>query len=720
LTPENENTSKSKQQRKQRSQPDSGQSTPQAKSSRAPKSSRWSGRQRKAGQNSHPSERADRPAQPAGRGTSEQTPRSGRRPGRQEPKAGQGQTARQAGQPGKSSRRPQSQIKSRFDKVVQSTRQLKSDQQQQQNRQPPASQRQQVTSQAGKSAATRSGAAAAAIARDGVLRVIPLGGMREIGKNMFALEYGNDMIIIDCGIAFPDEDMPGIDVVIPDFTYVRENIHKLRGVFLTHGHEDHIGAIPWLCREIKVPVYGNRLTLALVRQKLDDRGTGSKGVKLIEIRDGETQAAGCFEVEFIHTNHSIADANAFAIHTPAGIVFHSGDFKIDYTPINGTPIDLQRIAEIGAEGVLLMICESTNVERGGYTSSESKVGETLINLFDDATGRIFVTTFSSNVFRIQQIITAAERYNRKVVMIVRSMLNYFAAADSLGYLNYQPDTLIEIRDIDNYEANEILFITTGSQGEPMSALTRMAFAEHRQVEILPGDTVILSSSAIPGNEKPIYRVINELYKRGAHVIYESLSEIHVSGHAYREELKILHSLLRPRYFIPNHGEYRHQFIHAELANSLGMRRDHIFILDNGDVFEYNAARDSAEISGFVQTGGVLIDGSGIGDIDAVVLRDRLLLADDGVVVVSVAINRSTGELIGEPNIQARGFIYEIENQRITSEMAKKVEDMVRKAGNSGKAVREALDSDAARNQLQKMLYGKTHRRPMILISILEV
>ncbi len=556
--------------------------------------------------------------------------------------------------------------------------------------------------------------------KEPTLRVIPLGGMREIGKNMTALEYGQDMIIVDCGIAFPDEDMPGVDVVIPDFAYVRENIAKLRGVFLTHGHEDHIGALPWLCKEIQAPVYGNHLTLALVRQKLEDRGTGVKGVKLIEVSDGDRQKAGVFDVEFIHTNHSIADANALAIRTPAGIVFHSGDFKIDYTPINGTPIDLKRIAEIGAEGVLLFICESTNIERPGHTSSESKVGETLINLFDDAAGRIFVTTFSSNVFRIQQIITAAEHYNRKVALIGRSMLNYFSAADTLGYLKYKPDTLVELRDVDRYAANEIVFITTGSQGEPMSALTRMAFAEHRQVEILPGDTVILSSSAIPGNEKPIYRVINELYKRGARVIYESLSEIHVSGHAYQEELKIMHTLLRPRYFVPAHGEYRHLFRHAELANSLGQRKDHIFLLDNGDVFEYSPQKDTAMISGFVQTAGVLIDGSGIGDIDEMVLRDRLLLADDGVVAVSVAIGRENGELVGEPIIQARGFIYEIENRRILKEMAKKVEDLVRKGGNNGSAVRRMLESDAACEQLQRVLYGKTQRRPMILMSVLEV
>lgn len=550
--------------------------------------------------------------------------------------------------------------------------------------------------------------------------MIPLGGMREIGKNMIVYEYGQDMIIVDCGIAFPDEDMPGIDIVIPDFSYIRDNLSKLRGVFLTHGHEDHIGALPWLCKDYHVPVYGNHLTMALVRQKLEDRGTGVKGVNLVEVSDGDRQVAGCFEVEFIHTNHSIADANALAIRTPAGTIFHSGDFKIDYTPINGTTMDLKRIAEIGAEGVLLMVCESTNVERPGYTSSESKVGETLINLFQEAPGRIFVTTFSSNVFRIQQIITAAERFNRKVALIGRSMHNYFTAADTLGYLKYRADTLIDIKQVRQFDANQLVFITTGSQGEPMSALTRMAFAEHREVEIVPGDTVILSSSAIPGNEKPIYKVINELYKRGARVIYESLSEIHVSGHAYQEELKLLHTLIRPTYFIPGHGEYRHLYRHAELANQLGQEKDHIFLLNNGDIFEFQPQKKTAHISGFVHTAGVLIDGSGIGDIDQVVLRERLLLADDGVVAVSVAIDRQSGALIGQPSIQARGFIFESESKRMVKECQKKIEDMSRKAALSDLSLSSLLRSETVTDQLQRLLYSKTKRRPMIVMSVIEI
>jgi ribonuclease J len=552
------------------------------------------------------------------------------------------------------------------------------------------------------------------------LKVIPLGGMREIGKNMTVYEYGHDMIIVDCGITFPDETMPGIDVVIPDFAYVRENISKLRGIFLTHGHEDHIGALPWLCKEVNVPIYGGHLTIALVRQKLEDRGTGVRGVNLVEINDGDRKKAGCFDVEFIHTNHSIADANALAIRTPAGTVFHSGDFKIDYTPINGSPIDLGRIAEIGSEGVLLLVCESTNVERSGQSSSESKVGETFIDLFGQAAGRIFVTTFSSNVFRIQQIFTAAEQYKRKVVLIGRSMLNYFTAADTLGYVKYKPNTLIDIKQVNKYNADELVFITTGSQGEPLSALTRMAFAEHKQIEIVPGDTVILSSSAIPGNEKPIYTVINELYKRGARVIYESLSEIHVSGHAYQEELKILHSLVQPKYFIPAHGEYRHLYRHAELANLLGLAYDHIFLLNNGDIFEYDEKKEIGHLNGFVHTSAVMIDGSGIGDIDQQVLRDRLLLADDGIVIVAVAINQQTGELVGQPNVQARGFIFASDSEKTVKSCQKAIIDLASKAGKEKQSLKKALHGDAITDKIQRLLFDKTKRRPIIMIAVIEV
>ncbi len=554
--------------------------------------------------------------------------------------------------------------------------------------------------------------------KNGMLKLIPLGGMREIGKNMTVIEYENDMIIVDCGIGFPEEDMPGIDIVIPDFSYLSSNRHKLKAVFLTHGHEDHIGALPWLCKEYNVPIYGNKLTIELVRNKLNDRGTGVKNVALRPVSDGDRIDAGVFNVEFIHTNHSIADANALAIRTPAGIIFHSGDFKIDYTPIHGGPADLARIAQIGAEGVLLMIADSTNVERSGFTSSERKVGETFADLFAKAEGRIFVATFSSNIFRLQQILTAAEMYGRKVALLGRSMLNVFNAANSLGYIKMEPDTLIDVNQIDKYDADELLFITTGSQGEPMSALTRMAFSEHRRIDIVPGDTVILSSSAIPGNEKPIYRVINELFKRGAHVIYESLSEIHVSGHAYREELKLLHQLVKPKYFVPGHGEYRHLYKHAELANSMGTPWENIFLLNNGDIFEYQ--NGNARIGGFTNAAGVLIDGSGMGDVDSLVLRDRLLLADDGVVSVFIALDSKTGEIIGQPDIQAKGFIYESEVEKTIDECRRKINLFAAKASSGNKPLAAMIRSGALRDQLRDLLFERTRRRPMILVSIIEI
>lgn len=552
------------------------------------------------------------------------------------------------------------------------------------------------------------------------LKMIPIGGMNEIGKNMFVYEYGNDMIIVDCGLSFPDEGMPGIDIVIPDFTYVLDNLDKLRAVFLTHGHEDHIGALPWFCRNVKVPIYGNGMTMALVKQKMEDRETGVKGVNMVTVHDGDTVRSGCFEVEFIHSNHSIADANCLAIRTPAGIVFHSGDFKIDYTPLDGNTMDLGRIAEIGSEGVLLLVCESTNVERSGSSSSETKVGDALGGLFQKAEGRIFVTTFSSNVFRIQQIFTAAERMNRKVVLVGRSMLKYYDAASSLGYVTHKPDTLIEIEKANRLDDNQIVFITTGSQGEPLSALTRMANAEHRQVEITQGDTVILSSSAIPGNEKSIYRVINELYRRGAKVVYESLAEIHVSGHAYQEELKTIHSLVRPQYFVPCHGEYRHLYRHAELAQSLGMKSDRIHLLSNGDVFEYSAQKKAARIAGTVQTSAVLIDGTGvIGDTDKHVLRDRLLLAEDGVVSVSLAVNRKTGALVGQPVIQARGFMYERESDRIVKECRKKIAEVVKKAEAAGKPVESLIRTESLNHQLERLLQARTKRRPVLIVSVID-
>lgn len=548
------------------------------------------------------------------------------------------------------------------------------------------------------------------------LRVIPLGGMREIGKNMTVFEYGSDMIIVDCGIAFPEDEMLGIDIVIPDFSYVLQNKEKIRGIFLTHGHEDHIGALPWFCKEVQAPIYGNQLTIELVRLKLQDRGTGVSDASLIAVRDGDQINTGSFSVEFVHVNHSIADANALVIRTPVGVIFHSGDFKIDYTPINGNPVDLSRIAAVGQENVLLMLCESTNVEREGNSPSESKVGEAFVDLFAKAPGRIFVTTFSSNVFRIQQIFTAAEQFNRKVVLVGRSMLNYFNVANSLGYINMKSDTLVDINQINRYAPERLVLITTGSQGEPMSALTRMAFSEHQNIEIVPGDTVILSSSTIPGNEKSIYRVINELYKRGAHVIYESLVDIHVSGHAYQDELKLFHHLIKPRYFIPCHGEYRHLYRHADLAHQLGLPWDQIFLLNNGDIFEFS--NDNARIGGFVQAADVLIDGTSMEDADNLVLRDRRLLAGDGVVAISLVVSKETGQLLADPDIQARGFIYEHEVDQIVRECQKKIAAATKRSGKQ--SLPEMVHSGKLREQLRTLLYERTKRRPIILISLIEI
>jgi len=544
--------------------------------------------------------------------------------------------------------------------------------------------------------------------------------MREIGKNMTVYEYGDEMIIVDCGIAFPAEDMPGIDVVIPDFSYVINNRQKLKGIFITHGHEDHIGALPYLLKDLKVPVYANHLTIELISRKIEDRGTGVKNAQLIKVSDGDVVGVGTFSVEFIHVNHSIEDANALAIRTPAGIIYHSGDFKIDHTPIHGAPIDLARIGAIGDEGVLLMVCESTNIEKKGYTPSERKVGDSLSELFGKAEGRIFVTTFSSNVSRVQQIFTAAEQFDRKVALIGRSMVNVFDAANSLGYIEMQPGTLIDVNQIDRYPANKLVLITTGSQGEPMSALTRMAFSEHRSVEIVPGDTVILSSSAIPGNEKSVYRVINELYRRGANVIYESLSEIHVSGHAYQEELKLLHNLVHPRFFIPAHGEYRHLYRHAELANQLGNPWESIFVLGNGDIFEFDSAEQKAMISGFVQAEGVLIDGSSAGFFDNLVLKDRRLLSDDGVVAIFIAVDGKTNSLSGQPDIQTRGFMYESESERVIQETQKKIAAFARKADQASKPLSVMLASNQLKDQLRDLLFERTRRRPVILLSVLTV
>lgn len=563
------------------------------------------------------------------------------------------------------------------------------------------------------------------------IKIVPLGGMREFGKNMTAFQWGNDIIVVDAGIGFPDEEMPGVDVIIPDFSWLQNQKDRVRALFLTHGHEDHIGAITWFLREHKVPVYGTAMTMKLVENKLRDSGRGArdqgstiKNPDLHTVVDGARVRAGSFNVEFVHVNHSIADACALLIETPVGNIFHTGDFKIDYTPVHGLPIDLNRIAQIGSDGLLAMFAESANVEIDGFSPSEQIVGETFAELFAKIEGRIFVSTFSSNIFRMQQIITAAEQFNRKVAMVGRSMLTAFEAANSLGYLDFDPSTIIDIKEINNYSLDELVIITTGTQGEPMSALTRMAYSQHRDVSIEEGDTVLMSSSMIPGNEKAIFRVINELFKRGANVIYRDLADIHVSGHAYSDEMALMLNLLKPKYFIPAHGEYRHLFRHAQIAKKLGITDDHIFLLNNGDILELN--NQYAEVTGYTEAAGVLIDGSGIGGIDDLVLRDRLLLADDGVVAIFVAIDSKNNRLAAEPTILAKGFIYESEINQVIKICHSKIDDFVQQANRkknkkgNAKSLKSRIDSGQFHQQIRQLLFELTKRRPMLLISTVEI
>lgn len=549
------------------------------------------------------------------------------------------------------------------------------------------------------------------------LRMIPLGGMCEIGKNMTAYEYGNDIIIVDCGQIFPDETMPGVDAVIPDFTYVLQNRDRVRGIFITHGHEDHIGGLPYLMREFKAPIYGGKMAVELLKYKLDDRVPGlTKSCTLRVVEAGEVIHAGCFSVEFIHVNHSIADAFMFAIRTPIGTIMHSGDFKIDYTPISGDIMDLQRIAQIGREGVLLFVCESTNIEVPGFSKSERHVGESMADMFKDAQGRIFVATFSSNVSRLQQIFTAAERHGRKVALVGRSMLNVFNAANNLGYIQMKPDTLIEIAQVDKLPPEQVCIISTGSQGEPMSALTRIAFNNHRELEIQAGDTVIISASPIPGNEKPIYKVINELYKRDAKVYYSALADVHVSGHASQEEIKLVHSLVRPKFFIPAHGETRMLYQHAELAHKLGVPFENIFILANGDIFEIT--KGSARVTGFTSGEAVLIDGASVGEVDNTVLRERKLLSDDGVVSIALAVSAKTGAMMAQPVVSAMGFLYDSEHQKIEAACRQHAANMVTRTLASGKKLRDCVPQ--MQSQMRSFLYEKTKRRPVVMINVIEV
>lgn len=549
------------------------------------------------------------------------------------------------------------------------------------------------------------------------VKIIPLGGLGEIGKNITVYEYDGDMIIVDCGMTFPDEDTPGVDSVIPDFSYVLENRDKIKGLVVTHGHEDHIGAIPYLLKNFNVPIYATRLTVGLISGKLKEHKLlGS--AKLNEVSDGQTVTLGKFTVEFIHVNHSIPDAVGFAITCGAGTVVHMGDFKIDTTPIDDKVIDLARFAELGKKGVLALLSDSTNAERPGYTSSERLVGESFSNLFKKAEGhRIIVATFSSNIHRIQQIIDEAVRCKRKVAVSGRSMINVVNVAAELGYLNVPDGVLVDIDTIKNYASNELVVITTGSQGEPMSALSRMASSEHRQVEIAPGDMIIISATPIPGNEKLVNRVVNELMKRGANVVYEKMYDVHVSGHACQEEQKIILSLVKPKYFIPVHGEQKHLYKHAQLAYAMGIDYNSVIIGTNGSVIELS--QKAIKCTETVTAGRVLVDGLGVGDVGSIVLRDRKHLAEDGIIVVTVSIDSVTREVVSGPDIVSRGFVYVKESDELMAQLDRVVCNVLENCYVLGVKDWNTIKT-RIKDGVARFLYNKTHRSPMVLPIIMEI
>lgn len=549
------------------------------------------------------------------------------------------------------------------------------------------------------------------------LKIIPLGGLGEVGKNITLYEYDGDMILVDCGMTFPDEDTPGIDTVIPDFTYVLENQDKIKGLVVTHGHEDHIGAIPYLLKQFNVPIYATRLTIGLISGKLKEHKLLGDA-KLNEVNAGGVVSLGKFKVEFIHVNHSIPDSVGFAITCGAGTVVHMGDFKIDTTPIDDKVIDIARFAELGKKGVLAMLSDSTNAERSGYTSSERIVGESFSNLFKKAEGhRIVVATFSSNIHRIQQIIDEAARCKRKVAVSGRSMINVVNVASELGYLNVPSGILVEIETIKNYAPRELVIITTGSQGEPMSALSRMAASEHRQVEIAPGDMIIISATPIPGNEKLVSRVVNELMKRGANVVYEKMYDVHVSGHACQEEQKLMLSIINPKYFIPIHGEQKHLYKHAQLAYAMGVDYKNVVIGANGSVIELS--KSGVKCTSTVPAGRVLVDGLGVGDVGSIVLRDRKHLAEDGIIVVNVAIDSITREVVSGPDIVSRGFVYVKESDELMKALDGVVCNVLENCYVLGVKDWNTIKT-RIKDSVAKFLYNKTHRSPMILPIILEV
>ncbi len=547
------------------------------------------------------------------------------------------------------------------------------------------------------------------------LKIIPLGGLDEIGKNITVLEYGKDMIVVDCGVGFPDEDMYGVDLVIPDFSYLVANAKKLRGMFITHGHEDHIGSIPYCMQQVNCPIHGTAMTCGLIKLKLEEHRIADK-VKLITHKPGDTVRAGCFTVEFIHVNHSIADAVCFAIHTPVGTVVMTGDFKIDPTATDGM-IDLARLGELGNEGVLALLADSTNVERQGYTPSEHIVAESLDRQFKNCDQRIIVTTFASNMHRIAAVLATAHRYGRKVAVTGRSMENMLKVAQELGYIKVPAGTIVELGAIKSLPKNKVVIVSTGSQGENMSALYRMAFSTHKQVDITAGDRIIISASAIPGNEKAVSKIINELYRKGADVVYEKSEGLHVSGHACQEELKIIHGLCRPKFFIPVHGEQRHLQLHGRLAKQMGTNPKNICVGEIGSVFELS--RRTCKLTGSVPAGMVLVDGTGVGDVGSVVLRDRKHLAQDGMIVVCVNLSSQDGSVITGPDIITRGFVYVKESEDLMDELREIALEAIDRC--SRKRIRDwTAVKSAIKNDLSGYLYKTTKRNPMILPVIMEI
>ena len=552
---------------------------------------------------------------------------------------------------------------------------------------------------------------------NGKLRVISLGGLQEIGKNMTVFEYGDDIVVVDAGLGFPDDEMLGVDLVIPDISYLVKNAHKIRGILITHGHEDHIGAVPYLLQQINVPIYGTRLSLGIIEGKLDENPPAFDP-ELYTVEAGDIINLGVFKAEFIHVNHSIADACAISLKTPVGTVFHTGDFKLDVSPIDGKIMDITRIGEIGKSGVTLMLCESTNAERPGFTASERTVGSSLERIFAQYEDRrLIITTFSSNIHRVQQIINCSYNHGRKVAILGRSMINVIGAAAELGYIDLPDDTLIDISDIKRYRPEDITLITTGSQGEPMSALYRIAFSEHDKVKISPRDVVVLSSSAIPGNERLVGKIINALVKNGVKVVNDSTEDVHVSGHACREEIKLLMALLKPKYLMPIHGEYRHLYANKEIGEFMGIPSENIFVSEIGRVFEID--RKGARFNGSEIAGKVLVDGSGVGDIGSVVLRDRKHLSEDGLVVVVATVDMKGKMIVSGPDIVSRGFVYVKESEELMREAREIAESSLLRVMSKGVGDRTHLKG-VIKDDLAKFIYKETKRKPMILPIIMDL